>query len=143
MRRIRVGISIVVGVVVVWLHFFLFGLVQFSVSVSISISVSVSFLGTRISGGCVCGHFIYFSLLFSLFSCAFEGFVYLFLLTFFSLSVCQLPFSVFSVAFFMQSTVNFVVFFFCFFWRFNSGNFLNAPLCVCRRKGEGRGFGAC
>lgn len=56
-------------VVVVWLHFFLFGLVQFSVSVSISISVSVSvsFLGTRISGGCVCGHFIYFSLLFCLF----------------------------------------------------------------------------
>lgn len=62
-------VGVVVVVVVVWLHFFHFGLVQFSVSVSISISVSVSvsFLGTRISGGSVCGHFIYFSLLFCLF----------------------------------------------------------------------------
>lgn len=121
----------------------LFGCIfSFSVSVSISISVSVSFLGTRISWGrgalTVWSFYLFFSSVLSFFLGAFEGFVYLFLFTFFF----RCPFSVFSVAFFMQSTVNFVV----FFWRFNSGNFLNAPLCVCMCVGgreRGRSFVAC
>lgn len=66
--------------------------------------------------------FIFFLFLGFSFFLAFEGFVYLFFLTFF----CALRLPV-AVAFFTQSTVNF---FFGFFWSFNSGNFLNAPSCV-------------
>lgn len=41
---------------------------------------------------------------------------------------------------FLRNLQLILLYFFCSFWRFNSGNFLNAPLCVCRRKGEGAGF---
>lgn len=51
--------------------------------------------------------YLFFSSVLSFFLGAFEGFVYFFLFTFFF----RCPFSVFSAAFFTQSTVNFVVFF--------------------------------
>lgn len=103
----------------------------FQVSVSTSISVSVSFYGFEFRGAVVILFFSVFGFfLFFLPSRRFCLFISV------NIFCCALRLPV-AVAFFTQSTVNFLA----FFWPFDSGNILNAPLCVGVRVGRGKGKG--